>query len=128
MARARERMAREARAPRPRAPARMPRAPARMPRAPARRAAANPAARSPAIDGPLGRLAITQCWPPIPLRGRPQFAIRCPTGSRKARMPEAAPVAKPRVLSGIQPTADSFHLGNYLGAVRQWVALQDTRY
>jgi tryptophanyl-tRNA synthetase len=30
-----------------------------------------------------------------------------------------------RVLSGIQPTADSFHLGNYLGAVRQWVALQD---
>lgn len=32
---------------------------------------------------------------------------------------------RPRVLSGIQPTADSFHLGNYLGAVRQWIALQD---
>ncbi|MEX0173218.1 tryptophan--tRNA ligase [Streptomyces sp. LMG1-1-1.1] len=32
----------------------------------------------------------------------------------------------PRVLSGIQPTAGSFHLGNYLGAVRQWVALQET--
>jgi tryptophanyl-tRNA synthetase len=32
----------------------------------------------------------------------------------------------PRVLSGIQPTAGSFHIGNYLGAVRQWVALQDT--
>ncbi|RKN05215.1 tryptophan--tRNA ligase [Streptomyces radicis] len=31
-----------------------------------------------------------------------------------------------RVLSGIQPTAGSFHLGNYLGAVRQWVALQET--
>jgi tryptophanyl-tRNA synthetase len=31
----------------------------------------------------------------------------------------------PRVLSGIQPTAGSFHLGNYLGAVKQWVALQD---
>jgi len=30
------------------------------------------------------------------------------------------------VLSGIQPTAGSFHLGNYLGAVRQWVALQET--
>jgi tryptophanyl-tRNA synthetase len=30
----------------------------------------------------------------------------------------------PRVLSGIQPTADSFHLGNFLGALRQWVALQ----
>ncbi len=32
---------------------------------------------------------------------------------------------RPRVLSGIQPTADSFHLGNYLGAVRQWVGMQD---
>jgi tryptophanyl-tRNA synthetase len=29
-----------------------------------------------------------------------------------------------RVLSGIQPTADSFHLGNYLGAIKQWVELQ----
>src|SRR6195952_3967610 len=33
--------------------------------------------------------------------------------------------ALPRVLSGIQPTSDSFHLGNYLGALRQWVAMQD---
>ncbi|GAB7042012.1 MULTISPECIES: tryptophan--tRNA ligase [Catenuloplanes] len=33
---------------------------------------------------------------------------------------------RPRVLSGIQPTADSFHLGNYLGALRNWVPLQDT--
>lgn len=33
---------------------------------------------------------------------------------------------RPRVLSGIQPTADSFHLGNYLGAVRNWVAMQNT--
>ena len=30
-----------------------------------------------------------------------------------------------RVLSGIQPTAESLHLGNYLGAVKQWVSLQD---
>ncbi|MFV2017522.1 tryptophan--tRNA ligase [Micromonospora sp. LOL_023] len=36
------------------------------------------------------------------------------------------PTFRPRVLSGIQPTADSFHLGNYLGAVRNWVAMQDT--
>jgi tryptophanyl-tRNA synthetase len=32
---------------------------------------------------------------------------------------------KPRVLSGAQPTADSYHLGNYFGAFKQWVALQD---
>ncbi len=36
----------------------------------------------------------------------------------------AAGGARPRVLSGIQPTADSFHFGNYLGALRQWVDLQ----
>jgi len=36
-----------------------------------------------------------------------------------------APADRPRVLSGIQPTADSFHLGSYLGALRQWVGLQD---
>jgi tryptophanyl-tRNA synthetase len=37
----------------------------------------------------------------------------------------APATARPRVLSGIQPTSDSYHLGNYIGAVRQWVALQD---
>jgi tryptophanyl-tRNA synthetase len=33
---------------------------------------------------------------------------------------------KPRILSGMQPTSDSLHLGNYLGALTSWVALQDT--
>ena len=33
---------------------------------------------------------------------------------------------KPSVLSGIQPTADSFHIGNYFGALRQWVQMQET--
>ncbi|MDN5726149.1 MAG: tryptophan--tRNA ligase [Propionibacteriales bacterium] len=32
---------------------------------------------------------------------------------------------KPRVLSLAQPTADSLHIGNYLGALRQWPPLQD---
>jgi len=32
---------------------------------------------------------------------------------------------KPRVLSGIQPTG-SLHIGNYLGALKNWVTLQDT--
>jgi len=44
----------------------------------------------------------------------PETAI--PTGAQGG--------ARPRVLSGIQPTADSFHFGNYLGALRQWVDLQ----
>ena len=34
-------------------------------------------------------------------------------------------MSKKRVLSGIQPTHDSFHLGNYLGAIKQWALLQE---
>ncbi|WP_137724610.1 tryptophan--tRNA ligase [Prescottella subtropica] len=49
--------------------------------------------------------------------------------SSTAETPETNPAtpatAKPRVLSGIQPTSDSFHLGNFLGALQQWVPLQD---
>ena len=33
-------------------------------------------------------------------------------------------VPKKRMLSGIQPSGD-LHLGNYLGAMRNWVAMQD---
>jgi tryptophanyl-tRNA synthetase len=33
---------------------------------------------------------------------------------------------KPRVFSGIQPTADSFHIGNLLGALQAWVKLQES--
>jgi len=35
-------------------------------------------------------------------------------------------MSQPRVLSGIQPTNGSFQLGNYLGAVKQWVELQES--
>ena len=38
---------------------------------------------------------------------------------------EQSPELLPRLLSGMQPTADSLHLGNYLGALVQWVALQE---
>ncbi len=34
-------------------------------------------------------------------------------------------MSRPRVLSGIQPTGAGKHLGNYLGAVRHWAAMQD---
>ena len=34
-------------------------------------------------------------------------------------------MGKPRVLSGVQPTG-ALHLGNWLGAIRNWVDLQDT--
>ena len=31
----------------------------------------------------------------------------------------------PRIFSGIQPSADSLHIGNYIGAIQQWKAMQD---
>lgn len=36
-----------------------------------------------------------------------------------------ATTTRPRVLSGMQPSADSLHLGNYLGALVNWVKAQD---
>jgi tryptophanyl-tRNA synthetase len=32
---------------------------------------------------------------------------------------------RPRIFSGIQPSADSLHIGNYIGAIQQWKAMQD---
>ncbi len=37
----------------------------------------------------------------------------------------AVPDRRPRLFSAMQPTADSLHLGNYLGALRTWVGMQD---
>ena len=34
-------------------------------------------------------------------------------------------MTKPVIFSGMQPSSDSLHLGNYLGALTNWVALQD---
>ena len=64
---------------------------------------------------------------------RPDLGEPSPDGGRNGGGRNGTPgaaglmadVPLPRVLSGIQPTADSFHLGNYLGALRQWVSLQD---
>ena len=45
-------------------------------------------------------------------------------------LPTPSPVptstAGGRIFSGMQPTSDSLQLGNYLGALTQWVALQDS--
>jgi tryptophanyl-tRNA synthetase len=52
-------------------------------------------------------------------------AMATPTTEPEVSVPDVVSGgARPRVLSGIQPTADSFHFGNYLGALRQWVDLQ----
>ncbi|WP_448059440.1 tryptophan--tRNA ligase [Cellulomonas hominis] len=38
----------------------------------------------------------------------------------------ASATQRARIFSGMQPTSDSLHLGNYLGALTQWVALQES--
>src|SRR5690348_8298970 len=73
---------------------------------------------------PRGRIAGNRVSrvrpdPPDTMRAMPSA-----TTSPELTVPKVTSGAKPRVLSGIQPTADSFHFGNYLGALRQWVDLQ----
>ena len=46
------------------------------------------------------------------------FSLKC----NYSNHPEIS--EKKRVLSGVQPTG-SLHLGNYLGAIRQWVKFQE---
>ena len=47
----------------------------------------------------------------------------CTSAAPETAEPEK-PARRKRILSGVQPTG-SLHLGNYLGAIRQWVANQD---
>lgn len=79
-------------------------------------------ARPTAAFAPAGRLSIAS------------FKARAiSTSSSLFMSTEAAPeaaveqkkkVRTRRILSGVQPTG-SLHLGNYLGAIRQWVEFQD---
>jgi tryptophanyl-tRNA synthetase len=48
-----------------------------------------------------------------------------PPATSQAPSRHNRPMSRPRILSGIQPTSESFHIGNYFGALRHWVALQD---
>lgn len=47
------------------------------------------------------------------------------TSDKVASQHSAGTAKKQRVVSGLQPTSDSYHLGNYLGAVKQFITLQD---
>lgn len=65
------------------------------------------------------------------LHHRPALAVRMSTSAASETASDTAPPGPParkvrteRVLSGVQPTG-SLHLGNYLGAIRQWVDFQN---
>ncbi|KAJ8643247.1 hypothetical protein MRB53_004995 [Persea americana] len=54
------------------------------------------------------------------------FRCLCTTSAPQTHSSDGPPSAvKKRVVSGVQPTGN-IHLGNYLGAIKNWTSLQDT--
>ncbi|KAF9686077.1 hypothetical protein SADUNF_Sadunf03G0120800 [Salix dunnii] len=56
------------------------------------------------------------------------FRCYCDVSPSQQTSPENSPTSvtvKKRIVSGVQPTG-SVHLGNYLGAIKNWTALQNT--
>nr|XP_029121083.1 tryptophan--tRNA ligase, chloroplastic/mitochondrial isoform X2 [Elaeis guineensis] len=62
----------------------------------------------------------------LPLRTGANFRCNCTVSAPEAEasLSSSSPVKK-RVVSGVQPTG-SVHLGNYLGAIKNWISLQIT--
>lgn len=54
----------------------------------------------------------------------PSPTASSPESAPKPQFPDLKPGERPRILSGSRPTGVQ-HLGNYIGALRQWVPLQD---
>lgn len=54
------------------------------------------------------------------------FETSTATAPASATTTVADAAMKQRIFSGMQPTDGSLHLGNYIGALSQWVALQDS--
>ena len=79
----------------------------------------------PAISGRA--LVGCACAMSTPIQSRRRPLSCCATGGATAvteAPAETEPAVKKRVLSGVQPTG-VLHLGNYLGAIRQWVKNQE---
>ncbi|OAY54254.1 tryptophan--tRNA ligase, chloroplastic/mitochondrial isoform X1 [Manihot esculenta] len=54
------------------------------------------------------------------------FRCHCSVSLSEPAAPESSSSSvKKRIVSGVQPTG-SIHLGNYLGAIKNWIALQNT--
>ncbi|XP_065850697.1 tryptophan--tRNA ligase, chloroplastic/mitochondrial [Euphorbia lathyris] len=59
-------------------------------------------------------------------RCRASFRCHCSVSLAQPAAAEASSSSvKKRIVSGVQPTG-SIHLGNYLGAIKNWIALQNT--
>ncbi|CAN0907292.1 Tryptophan--tRNA ligase, chloroplastic/mitochondrial [Linum grandiflorum] len=78
---------------------------------------------APRIDSSLGGFLTN----PRRLPGFRRFcsALSLSQSSPSESSSSSSAVVRKRVVSGVQPTG-SIHLGNYLGAIKNWIALQDT--
>lgn len=84
----------------------------------------------------LGRRLASRLLPPAVARSRPAAArsfcasaaattaLETSSSAVDGKQAGQATERRQRVLSGVQPTG-SLHLGNYLGAIRNWVKLQE---
>ena len=54
------------------------------------------------------------------------FAMSSETSAAVSAGTSAHRPVRERIFSGMQPTDGSLHLGNYIGALSQWIALQDS--
>eukprot|EP00287_Rhodomonas_sp_CCMP768_P008280 CAMPEP_0196721578 /NCGR_PEP_ID=MMETSP1091-20130531/4091_1 /TAXON_ID=302021 /ORGANISM="Rhodomonas sp., Strain CCMP768" /LENGTH=433 /DNA_ID=CAMNT_0042063077 /DNA_START=82 /DNA_END=1383 /DNA_ORIENTATION=- len=60
----------------------------------------------------------------VPRSMSPRMCAASSVADKDTTKDEAKPAVKKRVLSGVQPTGN-LHLGNYMGAIRQWVQNQE---
>lgn len=90
----------------------------------------------------LSTLCLSLTRPPLPGRSIGSCTVNFPVAARQRALcvavatpsaedataaegaADTLTASKKRVLSGVQPTG-VLHLGNYLGAIRQWVRNQD---
>jgi hypothetical protein len=85
------------------------------------------AARPSLVRPPLaaGALRFNSVRPSTRARARMEaVAEAADTVAADSEAADGEPAVRKRVLSGVQPTG-VLHLGNYLGAIRQWVANQE---
>ena len=78
--------------------------------------------RSPSCCSAFARTSLARSSRSFQLTTR--FASTAETSTESAADSKPKKIRAERILSGVQPTG-SLHLGNYLGAIRQWVDFQD---
>ncbi|KAF9425543.1 Tryptophan--tRNA ligase, mitochondrial [Podila epigama] len=84
----------------------------------------SPLTRSPLAKSVVSCLAMRQQWSKFSVIPSRSYSTHPPTDATKSHAKKPKTEPKPIIFSGIQPTGQP-HLGNYLGAISNWVTLQE---